>query len=210
MSVRVNLLPGELASRERATRARGLAAAAGALLLAILGLLYFLQMRAIGDAQERLAATQAETTALQADIAALQPFADLEQRALSAADTVSAAMAREASVAAILQDLSAVLPPDAELLTLSVTIDEAPVAPSAGGTRLAHGRISAAGRTTGGIAPGVERLLIDFGRVASFDNVYVTSSSVDDEGVATFALEIELGPEVLTERYHLRDVAVTP
>lgn len=209
MSVRVNLLPGEVQERGQANRQRGIAAAVLGLVILLLGALTFLQRGQINDAEARLASAEAQNAALQAEIAALQPFADLEQRAIGAAELVELAMGGEASFAGILQDLSLVFPPSAELGSLTINIADEVASPAPGGDRLIVGRIAATGRVVSGLSPGVERLLIDFSRAASFDNSYITTSSIDDDGVATFSLETELGPEVLTRRYVL-DAEVSP
>lgn len=206
MSVRVNLLPGEIQARGEASRARFVAALLGVVLLLVLGALTLLQRSSIGDAEERLAAVEAQNTQLQADIAALQPFADLEARANESVEVIGLALGTEGSLATVLQDLSAVLPPNAELDTLAITLPGEELAPAAGGTRLVFGRLAATGRVIDGVAPGVERLIIDLDRVAGFDNAYVTTSAVDDEGVATFTIEVDLGPEVLTGRYAIPEV----
>ena len=201
MSVKVNLLPGEVQERGQATRQRAIAAGVVGLFIALLGALTLMQRGAITDAETRLADVGAQNAALEADVAALQPFADLEQRASAAASTVAIALGAEASIASILQDLSLVFPPSAELDNLTVSIVPEPTSPAPGGVRLVAGRLTAQGQVVSGLSPGVERLLIDFSRAASFDNTYITSSNVDERGVATFNLETELGPEVYTDRY---------
>lgn len=201
MSVKVNLLPGEVQQRGQANRQRGIAAAIVGLVVVLLGVLTFLQRGAISDAEARLASVDSQNAALQAEIAALQPFADLEQRALAAAGTVEAALGDEVSFASVLQDLSLVFPPSAELTNLQVTVADGLATPSPGGGRLIAGRVTAQGQVVSGLSPGVERLLIDFSRAASFDNTYITNSTIDENGVATFSLETELGPEVATNRY---------
>lgn len=206
MSVRVNLLPGDVRARGEASRSRVLAGVLGLLLLVVLAGLTFLQRSSIGDAEDRLAAVEQQNTALQADITALQPFADLEARATTAVDLVALALDREGSLATVLQDLSAVLPPNADLTTLSITMPGEELEPAAGGTRLVYGQLAATGRVIDGLAPGVERLIIDLDRVAGFDNAYVTTSAVDEDGVATFALEVDLGPEILSRRYDVAEV----
>lgn len=203
MSVRVNLLPGEVQQRSEATRSRVLAALAGLVVIVVLAGLTLLQRGEIAEAQDQLAVVQATNQQLQADIAALQPFADLEARAQSSVETVELALGDEGSLATVLQDLSAVLPPNAQIDTLAIALSGDAQAPSPGGDRLIVGRIQASGKVLEGVAPGVERLVIDLDRVAAFDNAYVTTSVIDDEGVATFTLEIELGPEVLTGRYDI-------
>lgn len=201
MSVRVNLLPGDVRARGEATRARAGAAVLGLLLLAVLGLLTFMQRGSISDAEDRLAAVEAANTQLEAEIVALQPFADLETRASESIETVSTALGDQKSVATVLQDLSAVMPPGAQLDTVAVTFSPDPLAPAAGGTRLVHGTLLATGQVLDGIAPGVERLAIDLGRVAAFDNVFVTTATADEEGVIAFTIELEFGPEVFTGRF---------
>lgn len=208
MSVRVNLLPGDVQARSQATRARVLAGLGVLVLIAVLAGLSLLQQGRIDDAEQRLADVEDANALLQAEIAALQPFADLEARATAAVDFVGVALGSEGSLATVLQDLSAVLPPNAQIDTVSITLSPEEQAPSPGGQRLVYGTIAASGRVLDGVAPGVERLVIDLDRVAAFDNAYVTTSVVDEEGIATFALEVELGPEVLTGRYGL-EVAAT-
>ena len=205
MSVRVNLLPSEVKERGRANRSRLAAAAVAAVLVVLLAVLTVMQRSQIGDAEDRLAQVEAENQALEADIAALQPFADLESRASTSAELISEALADEKSLAGILQDISTVLPPDAEVDTLAVTFFDEPGEPSAGGDRLIVGALRATGRVLSGLAPGVERLAIDLERVAAFENVFVTTTTTDDEGVTSFEIEAELGPEVLTGRYDVLD-----
>lgn len=210
MSVRVNLLPQEVQARGQANRARVLAGVVGLAVLVVLAGLSFLQRGTIDDAEDRLAAVQADNEALRADISALQPFADLEARADGSVAVVASALGGEGSLATILQDLSAVMPPNGQIESLAITLPGEALTPQVGGDRLVYGRLAATGKVLDGLAPGIERLIIDLDRVASFDNVYVTSSTVDEEGVATFALEIELGPETLTRRYVVSDEEVTP
>lgn len=205
MSVRVNLLPEEVQTRGRANRSRIIAGLLGLLLLAALATATLMQRSSLNDAQDRLAQVEASNEALRADVTALQPFADLEARAESSVDIVDAALGDEKSLATIMQDLSAVLPPTAEFQSVGVTFLEGPEAPSAGGERLIVGVLEATGRVVDGLAPGVERLAIDVSRVAAFENVFVTTTTVDDEGITSFVLEAELGPEVLTDRYGLAD-----
>lgn len=201
MSVRVNLLPEEVQARGQANRVRILAGLVGLVLLLALAGITLLQRDAIGDAEERLASVQEQNANLQADITALQPFADLEARSESSAELVMLALGAEGSLATILQDLSAVMPPNAELESLAVTLPGQAQTPATGGDRLVYGSLAATGQVLDGIAPGVERLIIDLERVAGFDNVFVTTSTVNEEGVVTFSLDVQLGPEALTRRY---------
>jgi hypothetical protein len=202
MSVQVNLLPHAITKQARAVRRRNASIAAAAALVGVMGALTVVQGAAVTTSEQNLAAGQDANRVLQARVGELAPFADLEKRRVDAAAEVSAAMGPEASVAGILQDLAAVLPPTAELQTLSLTISPEPTLPQAGGTRLSHGRLILAGRVLVGLAPGLERLMLDVERAAAFDNVFGGGASVDEFDVTTFSLDMDLGPEVRTKRYN--------
>lgn len=203
MSVRVNLLPGEVAERNRAARQRAGLAAAAVGLLGLLGLVYLVQLNRVGDAQEQLAAEQARVAELEAELADLQEFQELEQRAEASTTILSTALGDEATLAGVLQDLASVMPSDAELnsLTVTVTPDAGTAVPALGEPVAPFGRITLSGRTLRGHAPGLERLLLELEKVASFSAVFFSSSTVDEDGVGTFSVELNLGSEILTRRY---------
>jgi hypothetical protein len=204
VTVKVNLLPHEVTRGARASRARKTAIAASAVVVAALAGVTALQMAAVTTSEENLVAAQDANRVLQARVGELAPFAELEQRRADAAAQVTSAMGREASVAGVLQDLAAVIPPTAELQTISLTIAAEPMLPQIGGSRLSHGRLLVSGRVLVGLAPGFERLLLDVDRAAAFDNVFGTGASVDEFDVTTFSLDMDLGSEVLTNRYVTR------
>lgn len=200
MSVSVNLLPDEVRANERAVVARIIAGASAGVFLAALGGVWLWQQSQVDDAEAALAAQQAENAELQAEITELAPFATLTQERDAAASAVTTALGREASLAGVLQDLSSVLPPTAELTGVTLAMADSSAAPAVGGRRLVEGRMSVQGQVLVGIAPGVERMLVAVDRVAAFDNAFVgTTTTVDD--VTAFTMELELGPEVLSERY---------
>ncbi|MBW3659808.1 MAG: hypothetical protein KY457_14305 [Actinobacteria bacterium] len=201
MSVRVNLLPGEVAERNRAARQRAGLAAGAVAFLGALGLVYLVQLNRVGDAQEQLEAEQARVAELQAEVADLQEFQELEQRAAASETVLVSALGDEASIAGVLQDLAAVMPSDAELNSISITVNDTAVAPVAGQTRASYGTITMSGRTLRGHAPGLERLLLELDKVASFSGLFFSSSAVDEANVGTFSVELNLGDEILTRRY---------
>jgi hypothetical protein len=201
MSVKVNLLPDAVTQKARSVRSRNASIAAAAVVVAVMGALTVAQVGAVTASEQNLAAGQDANRLLQARVGELAPFADLEQRRADAAAEVAAAMGREASVAGILQDLAAVFPPTAELQTLSLTISPEAALPQAGGTRLSHGRLLLGGRVLVGLAPGLERLMLDVERAVAFDNVFGGAATVDEFDVTTFSLDMDLGPEVFTNRY---------
>jgi hypothetical protein len=199
---RVNLLPREVAAKERERQARLLVVASGVLLLVALGGLYMLQLNRVSEAEDRLAAAEAERAALQQEVNRLNEFAALQQRRDSAVDTVTAAMGGEVSLAGVLQDVAAVMPSDAALQSLNISL-HGDGSERAGGEPIgpSWGIISGSGETHGRHAPGVERFLIHFDKIAAFFNVHVSSSTVDEDGFATFSFETDLGPEIFTGRY---------
>jgi hypothetical protein len=199
---RVNLLPREVEARERERRVRAGLAFVGLAFLALLGGLYVFQLNRVGAAEDRLAQAQQERDELQREVQRLGEFAALQRRHDEAVDTVAAAMNPEASLAGILQDVAAVMPSHAALDSLNISIhsdgSERAVSEPGGPS---WGTLTGSGETLGGHSPGVERFLIQFGKIAAFFNVHVSSSSMDEDGFTTFSFEADLGPEVFTGRY---------
>lgn len=199
MSMRVNLLPREVEDRNRAARQRVLVGAGALGLLGVFGLAYLYQLDRVGDAREQLEAEQAEVAALEAEVADLAEFEDLRSRRDAADTLLNTAFDGEVSVAGILQDLAAVYPTDAQLDTLTIALTD----PNAelGAVRVAIGRLTATGATLRGHAPGLERLLLELDKVAGFSNVFFSSSTQSEDGIAAFNLEVDLGDEIRTRRY---------
>ena len=199
MSVRVNLLPGEVAERNKAARQRALMGAGAVGVLGLLGVAYLFQMNRLSDARSELQAEQARVTELQAELADLSEFQELQGRLDAANTLVTTAFDGEVSMAGVLQDLAAVYPTDAQLEDLTIALTD-PTA-ELGAIRVAIGRMTASGATLQGHAPGLERLLLELDKVASFSNVFFTNSTQDEEGIAAFSLDVDLGDDVLTRRY---------
>lgn len=198
--VRVNLLPEDVRKRGEAGRRNGLVAVGFVVLLAVIGAVYFLQVQRVNSAQDDLDAEQATLQALQADLADLQEFETLRTLQQQGHDVLRLALSGEASVAGILQDIAAVMPTDAQLDNLVVTVtgesDQ-----QLGDTRAAWGTLVLTGQTRLGHAPGLERLLLEFDKIAAFSDLYFSDSTIDERGVSTFNAQADLGPEVLTGRY---------
>jgi Tfp pilus assembly protein PilN len=205
VSVRVNLLPRETYARQAAARQRLLAGVAGLLLIVILAGVYVFQLQRVSDAEAELAAEQARVDELQAEVAALAEFEELQRRHEEILDVIAQTLAGEATVAGVLQDLAAVMPTDAQLDSVSLTLgqestDSTTRAPTVGD-------LSMNGKSLESHAPGVERFLISLGKVASFVDLHVSSSSLEgdqedpDDRTVSFNVDGQIGPEVLTGRY---------
>lgn len=193
MSVRVNLLPQVSKQAETASRVRWSVVAFALVVLIGLGVASFLQAMTRNDAEEELAAAQADRAAAQLEVDDLRVYAELQQDVAEAQALVAAALGGQASLAGVLQDLALVTPEDVALTGLSVEL-----APPEGG---GIGVLRATAETVDGIAPGVERYLRQLERFGGFDGVFLTSATTDDEDVTTFNVDLVLGPEHLTRRF---------
>lgn len=204
MSVRVNLLPRETFAQQEAARQRLLAGVAGLVLLAVLGGVYLLQMNALSNARDERDVAQAELHQLEAREAQLAEFGDLEQRIRERQEVIATALAGELSFAGMLQDIAAVMPTDAALSDFDVSAVE-DTGPDGQAVREIVARIVANGESLQGHAPGLERLLLQFDKIASFFDIYVTNSELDEEDtdndVAVFTVEVDVGQEARTGRY---------
>ena len=207
MSVRVNLLPEATKQGDRARQQRSIAGLAGVVLLAALGSTYLWASSQVSQAEEELAAEEARTSELRGEQAELIAFQDLADRREQALDTLTGAMADEVSAAGLLQDVAAVLPPDTQLDSLNFTVTPpAPDPPDDAAPSPAEviATFNVTGQTLNSHAPGVERVLMSFGKIAGFRDLYLNSSTLDqetDEGIAEFSMDGQVGPEARTRRY---------
>jgi len=192
MTARVNLLPGTVRERDAANRQRIVAVVVVLVVIAGLAGATLWQRAILNDAEEELADAQAELAAAQQEVAELAMYEDLEQRLEEADSTLQAAMADEATLAGILQDIALVTPTDGALRSLSISL-----APEDVGV----GSFNAQAEVLDSHAPGVERFLLELDRAAGFRNVFPGSSTIDEDDIATFPVTVHLGREYRTERY---------
>lgn len=191
--IRVNLVPREIARKARARRQRGIAAAGAVVVLALLGAGVVLQDQRVATAGDELETEQAALAELEAEARSLTEFATLEVERQVLDDTIAVALGRQVEVAGVLQDVAAVMPPDAALLNLSISTTVQ--------REGAVGAVQATGQSTDGHAPGLERLLVSFDKVDAFDELYFGSSTATEDGVIDFDFDFVLNTEVLSERY---------
>lgn len=207
MSVRVNLLPRETYARQAAARQRLAAGALAVLLLVILGGIYVFQLQRVSDAEEELVVEQERVDELQDEVAALAEFGELQERQEQMHEIISQTLGDEVTVAGVLQDLAAVMPSDAQLDSLTVTIGERSTDTTTRAPTI--GDLSVSGKSLESHAPGVERFLISLDKVVSFVDLHVSSSSLtgddeedeDEDRTVSFNVDGQIGPEVLTGRY---------
>lgn len=125
---RVNLLPPEVSRRSAQRRATMITAALLLLYLVLLGLLYAVKLVQVNEARAARDATQAEVAAVQSQLAALQPFRELDAQIQERNRLLAGAMASEVSVARLLNELSLTFPATSSLRALSVTLQPPPPA----------------------------------------------------------------------------------
>ncbi|HSL11836.1 MAG TPA: hypothetical protein VLA82_11035 [Actinomycetota bacterium] len=203
----VNLLPPEILEAQRWRRTTGLVAAAGAVLLGLIFLFYLMQVGALGSARDDVEAQEATNQQLRAQIADLQRFEDLQVRAQAKQELLAAAFRGEASFSGLLMDLSRVIPSDAALNSLAVTITpptaEGDPAVDPAADPAAPGFVGAI--TTAGEAQGFDTLstwLTRLEQVQGWVNPWMSTIAQRDEGgtIYTFASGVDLTPDVLTQR----------
>lgn len=200
MSARVNLLPREVEERNRARRERVALGIGALVLVGLLALAYVWKLGQVGDARAELEDAEAQVAELEAELSTLQEFEDLERRTVQAEALLEAALGDEVTMAGALQDLAAVVPTDTELDNVTITIGEPAI--QLGAQRVPIGSLTSTGATVGDHAPGLERLLIQLGKVAAFNNVFFTQATADEAtGAVSFTIEVDLGQELFTRRY---------
>jgi Tfp pilus assembly protein PilN len=202
VSVRVNILPREVERRERARRAVGVLVFIGLLFVAGLVALYLLQLSRVNAAKDELTVAEGERNERQAEVDELGEYAQLQSQAEAASALLVEALGGHVSFAGILQDVAAVMPTDAALTTLGITMNDEPTeVDGSAATGPSFGVVSGTGDALRGHAPGVERVLLEFDKVAAFFNVFLTNSTIDEEDIAVFSFEVDLGPEIFTGQY---------
>ncbi|GGI07363.1 hypothetical protein [Egicoccus halophilus] len=203
MSVRVNLLPVANVAHRRASRQRAVVVVALGAVVAALGIVHAVQHATLRGAEAELAAAQHEVLALEGARAELTPYAELAAQAMAAEEQVRAALADEVSVAGLLQDLALVTATETGLETIDIRL-QPPLgaAPAVDGVPPdVVGTVTLTGANTAGHAPGVERLLLDYASLVTLADPYVSSSTLDEHGNASFVVDVDVRPSSRTERY---------
>jgi Tfp pilus assembly protein PilN len=205
----VNLLPPELRERQLVRRTTSLVVAAGLVLLALIGVFYFMQMQRLSDVQSELAAQQERNADLNTQIAELQQYADLQAELASKQALVSSLYVNEISWSGVLLDVSRVIP-DASYLTnltgqLTATAagvpGESPTTPTAGTpetTLIGNMAFAGVADETETIATWLTRLE----QVQGWVNAWVNSAQENEafSRIYTFSNGIDLTQEAATER----------
>jgi hypothetical protein len=208
MTARVNLLPRELEERARARRTTSWAIGAVAAYAALLGVVYIVKLGAVNDARQERDDAENTVAQLEAELASLQEFEELDRQLTARNQLLSASMATEISWARVLNDLSLTFPPSSSLLTLNADAAGAAAAGVTDTTADPNSQSIATvifdGYSVERFAPGVERVLVKFDEVTTFFNSYLSQASEAPRGdteVTTFTGTVQLNDEAYTGRY---------
>jgi type IV pilus assembly protein PilN len=183
---RINLLPPE--QRVKASRERGLLWAVLILVAIVvaLGLVYVWQNSQVTDKQAELDQITAETTAVQQQALALQPYAAIQTTRTAMTQTAKGIYDSRVPWATILQEISLVIPENVRLQSLTATVPATmlpgpAVAPAAAGVVAATADITFAG--TSYTHKDVAEFMTRLGLIPQLSNVQLASST----GVAAVA-----------------------
>jgi len=199
----INLLPPELREQQAIRRNTSFVITIGVAVLALIGLIYLLQLQRLSQAQSDLADQQDRNTRLENQIDALSQFADLQAELAAKQELLAAILVNEVSWSNALRDVSMVIP-DASYLTnmtgqITATTGKAANEPTGGApeTKLI-GNMSFAGvaNQTGTIATWITRLE----EVQGWVNVWVNSAQEDvpSSRIYTFSNGLDLTQDAAT------------
>lgn len=183
---RINLLPQE--ERAKASRERGLIWAI-LILVAVVVVLGLVYVKLNGDAnakKDELAAIQAETAVVQAKIAELAPYAELQAQRTSMTETAKGIYQSSVPFSTLLQELSLVIPENVRLQTLTATVPTTMLP----GSALAAAPVAAA--TTDVTFTGqtekhrdVAEFMTRLGLIPQLMNITLTTSTDSSTGAST-------------------------
>jgi Tfp pilus assembly protein PilN len=192
---RIDLLPQRYAEQRRQRRNLGLVVVAGLVALLLLVGWWFLLGQQIGNAEDELAEVQATNAQLEAQIAELQRFAELEAEVQAKRQALRTVFAGDVDWPAILTEVAMVVPGEVWLTNLTASAGQtegaAPVGTETAEIRISKGqpfgRIQFQGQSLS--MPGIARWMLRLESVREFAAVYL-NSAVKAEGGEDTAVEI--------------------
>jgi Tfp pilus assembly protein PilN len=201
---KVNLLPPELRQKQAERRTTTLVAAIGAAVITLILVFYFFQTMQLSSAQDELTQQQETNRELSAQIAELQPYAELQADLAAKQQLVDSLYINEVSLAGVLLDVSRVIPDESYLTNLTGQIT-APTGtqvgtPVEGGTTTLIGNVTFSGvaRETRTIASWLTRLE----EIRGWVNPWVNNAQENAEfsRIYTFDGGLDLTVDAATER----------
>ena len=150
---RIDLLPRKLVEERLVRRQRTGIGAGFLVLLAVLGLWYVLESRQLGEAKDQADQERAVASGLRAQRVQLQPLADLEAQIAAGEQLKASVYKREIRFSGVMRDISAIVPDDVWLTSMSVAFSGAANASGSAASSTATPAGAAAAATTPG-SPG--------------------------------------------------------
>lgn len=198
---RINLLPQEVVVRRRQRRQTvGLAAVAVVFIL-LLAVVWFLRQGQLRGYEDQLAEAEARVQTLEAQVAQLQNFAELDRVVKQKEATLASAMSGDVAWSRLLIELSMIIPGDAWLTSFNGSAGTG-TQPVAATTSPSTGTLTFSAITFD--FPGVARWLTRLQELESLQNIWVpsaTKSEIATREVVNFSSTTDLTDKALSGRY---------
>ena len=211
MMRRIDLLPAKYAERRKERRNVMVTIVAGALVLLLLVAYYFKLGSDVSSAKDELSQIQAQNQALEAQIAELQQFAELETEVKTKEAALATVMAGDVDWPALLTELAMVVPADVWLTSFTAsagtTEGSAQVGTEGNPVRISDeapvGRIQFSGSAL--TMPGVAEWLIRLGTVNKFSAIWLNSATkaqgTEGAEIVNFESTLELNQKAYSQRF---------
>jgi Tfp pilus assembly protein PilN len=208
----IDLLPTVYAESQRERRTLAMIVGAGLTILLLLVAYWFVLGRRVADAESDLAAAQQRNSQLQAQIAELQRFADLEAEVQAKESALKSVMSGDVAWPSVLTEIAMVIPGEVWLTDLTAsagaTEGATPVGTETATVRVVGGQPTGRIQFRGGslTMPGVSKWLIRLAGTKGFSAAWLTSAKeTQGSGTETEFIEfdstIELNPRTLSKRF---------
>jgi Tfp pilus assembly protein PilN len=197
----VNLLPREILQGQRTRKTTVMILGAGAVLVALILGFFLLQGQRLSGVEADIAAQDQTNTAIQAEIAELQRFEDLQVEAQQKQELLAGAYAGEIAYSGLLMDLSTVTPSDAYLNSLSVAgVETQPTEGEEAATGAFVGTMAVAGEALG--VETVSQFLTRIEQVEGWVNPWASSVTQVEPTIDSwsYTMTVDLSDAVVTPR----------
>jgi len=198
----VNLLPPELRQRLAIRKITSLIIAVGFVVLALIGVIYFAQQQRLADAQSELEAQQARNQELNAQVAELMQYSDLQAELATKESLLDTVYQYEVAWSSSLLDVSRVIPDASYLTSLSGQVTATTLTPPTGttpeSTLIGNMVFAGVAEETDTIATWLVRLE----QVKGWVNAWASSAQENSafSRIYTFSNGLDLNLEATTER----------
>jgi Tfp pilus assembly protein PilN len=211
MMRRIDLLPPVYAEQRKQRRQVALVVVAGVAVFALLVVFWVGLGAQISDKEDELAVVEARNAAIQAKIAELQRFENLETELAAKRDALRTVMTGDVDWPSLLTEIAMVVPGEVWLDTLTAsaaqTEGEAPVGTETAEIRVSDqvpfGRVQFTGNSLD--MPGIAKWLIRLASVREFSAVWLNSATESEtqteETVINFDSTLELSTRAASDRF---------